>query len=91
MYYLYDITSDYYDCETCLWNGDCDQLTIEMPPAAYHPSESGVRRSRAHITIGGCGHYTPVLEQEELTAASYYQRDLDERAAEYQRLINVYQ
>lgn len=54
MYYRYDITRDYYDCETCLWNGVCDQVTIELPAAAYFPSESGVRRSRVHITLDGC-------------------------------------
>ena len=91
MYYRYDITRDYYDCETCLWNGVCDQVTIELPAAAYFPSESGVRRSRVHITLDGCRYYTPMEGRERLSSVEHYRRDLDERAGDYRRLIDEFQ
>lgn len=91
MYYLRDLTNDYYDCGTCLWDGVCDQLTFEIPGATYFPSESGVRKSRVYVPIEGCRYYTPLLEQEYISEVEYYQRNLDERAAVYQRLIDEFQ
>ena len=61
MYYLCDINNDYYDCETCLWDGICDQLTFEIPGTTYFPSENGVRKSRVYVPKEGCRYYTPLL------------------------------
>ena len=91
MYYLCDINNDYYDCETCLWDGICDQLTFEIPGTTYFPSENGVRKSRVYVPKEWCRYYTPLLGQENLSAVEYYQRDLDERAATYQHLIAEFQ
>lgn len=81
--YDFDISSDYFYCETCLWDGVCDELTVDIPGTR--------RRKKARIELGGCKHYTPAEDSDTVGAVEYYKRDLDERAAVYRRLIDEFQ
>lgn len=68
-------TSDYFNCENCLWYGNCQNETLEFDV-------------RGRLIGGACSDYSPIDDNDEITL---YKADLDMRADLYYSLVEEFQ
>lgn len=68
-------TSNYFNCENCLWYGDCENDSWDISHAGY-------------VLNAECNDYSPIDDDDEI---ANYKADLDMRRDVYYHLIEEFQ